>query len=46
MVGANCNPSDFLNEPFEYSFVNDATSNLNVAENLLLRDKALIIIAY
>ncbi len=47
MVGANLAPSEFLNEPFdfEYSLVNDATTNLNVEEDLLLRDKVLIIVS-
>ncbi len=41
-----CNaPSETLNEPLEYLLVIDITTNLNVAEDLLSRDKALIITA-
>jgi hypothetical protein len=44
--GANCSPSETLNESFEYSLVIDTTFNLNVAEDFSSREKALIIIAW
>jgi hypothetical protein len=45
IIGVNCDPSETLNELFEYSLVIDTTTNLNVAEDFSLREKALIIIA-
>ncbi len=44
--GANCSPSETLNESFEYLLVIDTTTNLNAAEDFSLREKALIIIAW
>ncbi len=44
--GANCSPSETLNESFEYSLVIDTTTNLNAAEDFSSKEKALIIIAW
>ncbi len=40
LIGAAVAPSETLNKPFECLIVNDATTNLNMAEDFILRDKA------